>query len=158
MGKRYVSFSLAAGRYCIPVDQVLQIIRLENLLPIPKPPPYVEGVINMRGEIIPVINLRQRLEIVPVEKGDARDPDPRKRRVIVTRVGSRSYGLGVDEVREIVDINEADITPDATTFFGVRADFVLGIARREESLYIVLDLPRIFSAGREMPGALPGQV
>jgi purine-binding chemotaxis protein CheW len=158
MGKRYVSFSLAAGRYCIPVDQVLQIIRLENLLPIPKPPPYVEGVINMRGEIIPVINLRQRLEIVPVEKGDARDPDPRKRRVIVIRVGSRSYGLGVDEVREIVDINEADITPDATTFFGVRADFVLGIARREESLYIVLDLPRIFSAGREMPGALPGQV
>ena len=158
MGKRYVSFSLAAGRYCIPVDQVLQIIRLENLLPIPKPPPYVEGVINIRGEIIPVINLRQRLEIEPGEKGVAKDPEPRRRRVIVTRLGSRSYGLGVDEVREIVDINEEDITPNATTLFGIRADFVLGIARRGEILYILLDLPRVFSAGREFPGALPGQV
>ena len=158
MGKRYVSFSLAAGRYCVPVDQVLQIVRLENLLPIPKPPPFVEGVINIRGEIIPVINLGQRLEIVPSEQGDARNPDPRKRRLIVTRVGSRSYGLGVDEVREILDINETDITPDATTLFGVRADFVLGIARRDESLYIVLDLARVFSAGHMMPGVPPGQV
>ena len=158
MGKRYVTFSLAAGRYCVPADQVLQIVRLENLLPIPKPPPYVEGVLNIRGEIIPVINLRKRLEIVAGEKRDAWDPDPRKRRVIVTRVGSRSYGLGVDEVREILDINETDITPDATTLFGVRADFVLGIARREQSLYIMLDLPRVFNAGHEMPGVLPGQV
>jgi purine-binding chemotaxis protein CheW len=158
MSKRCVSFSVAAGRYCVPVDQVLQIIRLENLLPIPKPPPYVEGVINIRGEIIPVINLRRRLEIAPGEKGDATGPDPRKRRVIVTRVGGRSCGLGVDEVREIVDINETDITADATMLSGVRADFVLGIARREESLYILLDLPRVFGAGRDMPGASPGQV
>jgi purine-binding chemotaxis protein CheW len=157
MGKRYVSFSLAAGRYCVPVDLVLQIVRLENLLPIPKPPPYVEGVINLRGEIIPVINLRQRLEIVPGEKGAGKDLDPRKRRVIVARLGSRTYGLGVDDVREIVDINEADITLDATTLFGVRADFVLGIARREESLYIVLDLPRVLAGGREVHGALPGK-
>ena len=63
MRKRYVSFSLAGGRYCIPVDQVLQILRLEDLIEIPKPPPYVEGVINLRGDIIPVVSLRARLEI-----------------------------------------------------------------------------------------------
>jgi purine-binding chemotaxis protein CheW len=156
MGKRFVSFSLAAGRYCIPVDQVIQILRMENLIPIPKPPPFVEGVINLRGDIIPVVNLRQRLE-VPAPSGAAKDGDSRKRRVIIARLGSRSYGLDVDEVTEIVDIDEAGISSDATTVFGGRAEFVKGIARREDSLYMVLDLPRIFSLTRELPGALPGQ-
>jgi purine-binding chemotaxis protein CheW len=156
MGKRYVSFSLASGSYCIPVDQVLQILRLENLLEIPKPPPYVEGVINLRGDIIPVVNLRQRLEIAPQEPA-AQGADTRKRRIIIARVGTRSYGLAVDDVREIVDIEDAGITSDATMLFGARADFILGIARREEHLYMLLDLSRVFSAGREAPGTLAGQ-
>jgi purine-binding chemotaxis protein CheW len=155
MGTRYVSFSLAAGRYCVPVDQVMQIVRLENLIEIPKPPPFVEGVINLRGDIIPIVNLRMRLEIGAT--GEHAAPDVRKRRVIVTRVGSRSYGLDVDEVREIVDIPEGGITSDATTLLGSHADFLLGIARREKGVYMVLDLPRVLGLGREMPGVLTGQ-
>ena len=159
MRTRYVSFSLASGRYCIPVDQVIQILRLENLIEIPKPPPYVEGVLNIRGEIIPVVSLRTRLGI-GVAAGEASAPaaaDQRKRRVIVTRLGNRSYGLDVDEVREIVDIEEGGITSDATTLLGVRADFMLGIAQREESVYIVLDLSRVLGIQRDLPGALAGQ-
>jgi purine-binding chemotaxis protein CheW len=148
MGKRYVSFSLAAGRYCIPVDQVIQILRLENLIAIPKPPPFVEGVINLRGDIIPVVNLRQRLEVPGVVA--SKDGDSRKRRVIIARLGTRSYGLDVDEVTEIVDIDEAGISSDATSVFGGRAEFVSGIARRGDSLYIVLDLTRIFTVTREL--------
>jgi purine-binding chemotaxis protein CheW len=157
MGERYVSFGLAGGHYCVPVIQVLQILRLENLMEIPKPPPYVEGVINLKGNIIPVVNLRARLEIKRDAKGGYKDPDPRKRRIIITRVGSRSYGLDVDEVREIVEIDDAGITSEATTLFGARADFIRGIARRDESLYLVLDLQRVFAAGRDIPGATSGQ-
>jgi chemotaxis signal transduction protein len=205
MGKRYVSFSLSSSSYCIPVDQVLQILRLENLLEIPKPPPYVEGVMNLRGEIIPVVKLAERLEIPGRDRGadprrgadsgadprrgadsgtdrasaaggemsvadaerripadaarsaEARAAEARRRRVIIARVGTRSYGLDVDEVREIVDIEESDITSDATVVLGARADFVLGIARREERLYVILDLVRVFGAGRDIPGALAGQ-
>jgi purine-binding chemotaxis protein CheW len=157
MGKRYVTFALAAGRYCVPVDQVHQIIRLENLIPIPKPPPYVEGVINLRGDIIPVIDLGNRLGIPPATRTGPIEPEQRRRRVIIVRLGARSYGLDVDEVREIVDIDEATITGDATTLFGARAEFVLGIARREESVYIVLDLPQVLAAGRDVPGAAPAQ-
>jgi len=154
MNKRYVSFSLAGGRYCIPVDQVLQILRLENLMEIPKAPPYVEGVVNLRGDIIPVVGLRQRLEI---QREDRREPDPRKRRIIIVRVGTRSYGLDVDEVREIVEIDDSSVATDATTVLGVRAEFVTGIARRDDSMYILLDLPRVFSAGRDLSAQLPGQ-
>jgi purine-binding chemotaxis protein CheW len=157
MSKRYVSFSLASGRYCVPVDQVLQILRLENLMEIPKAPPYVEGVVNLRGDIIPVVNLRQRLAIAREERGEHREPDARRRRVIIIRVGSRSYGLDVDEVREIVEIDDTSISTDAATMFGVRAEFIMGIARREDALYILLDLPRVFSAGRDVPAQLPGQ-
>ncbi len=152
MGRRYVSFSLGESRYCIPVGQVLQVMRLESLIGIPKPPPYVEGVINLRGDVIPVVNLRARLGIQDPEKPDRRDADPRKRRVIIARLEDRSYGLDVDEVRDIVDIDDAGITSGATTLFGTRAEFVTGIAHTEAGLHVVLDLARVLGAGRELPG------
>jgi purine-binding chemotaxis protein CheW len=135
----------------------MQILRLENLIEIPKPPPFVEGVLNLRGDIIPVVDLRMRLAIAAGEKAVRAAPDSRKRRVIITKVGSRSYGLDVDEVREIVDIDEGGISSDATTLLGVRADFLLGIAQREESVYMVLDLPRVLGIARDLPGAVTGQ-
>lgn len=156
MRKRYVSFSLAGGRFCIPVDQVLQILRLEDLIAIPKPPPFVEGVINLRGDIIPVVSLRARLEITGDETAGTGAPDQRKRRLVIARVGGKSYGLDVDEVREIVEIEEGGISTDAATMFGVRADFLLGMARREEGVYMVLDLPRVLGTSREIPGAPVG--
>jgi purine-binding chemotaxis protein CheW len=157
MRKRYVTFSLAGGRYCIPVEQVLQILRLEDLIEIPKPPPFIEGVINLRGDIIPVVSLRTRLEVTGGERGGRGIPEQRKRRVVIIRVDGKPYGLDVDEVREIVEIDEEGITTDATTMFGVRADFLLGIARRDEGVYLVLDLPRVLGTSRELPGSLAGQ-
>jgi len=153
MRKRYVSFGLGGGRYCVPVEQVLQILRLEGLIEIPKPPPFVIGVLNLRGDIIPVVSLRARLELPP-EKAARPAGDPRKRRVVITRVGGKPYGLDVDEVREIVEIEDDGITTDATTVLGGRAEFILGIARREEGVYMVLDLARVLGTSRDIP--LPG--
>jgi purine-binding chemotaxis protein CheW len=157
MRKRYVSFSLAAGSYCIPVDQVMQILRRENLIEVPKAPPFVEGVLNLRGDIIPVIDLRARLGIRSIDGPGSPPADARKRRVIITRAGERSYGLDVDEVREIVEIDEGGITTDAAIMLGVRPDFILGIARREENVFMVLDLARVFASGRDVSGTVPGQ-
>ena len=153
MRKRYVSFGLGGGRYCVPVEQVLQILRLEGLIEIPKPPPFVIGVLNLRGDIIPVVSLRTRLEL-STEKPARPAGDPRKRRVVITRVGGRSYGLDVDEVREIVEIDDGGITTDATAVLGGRAEFIQGIARREEGLYMILDLGRVLGTSRDVP--LPG--
>ena len=84
-------------------------------------------------------------------------PDQRKQRVVIVRVEGKQYGLDVDEVREIVEIDEEGITTDATMMFGVRADFLLGIARRDDGVYLVLDLPRVLGTSRELPGGLAGQ-
>jgi len=150
MRKRYVSFALGEGRYCVPVEQVLQIMRLEGLIEIPKPPPFVLGVLNLRGDIIPVVSLRARLEL-PKDKTPRTGSESRKRRVVITRVSGRPYGLDVDEVREIVEIDDGGISTDSTSVMGGRADFLLGIARREEGLYLVLDLPRILGTARDLP-------
>ncbi|HTO22102.1 MAG TPA: chemotaxis protein CheW [Spirochaetia bacterium] len=154
MRKRYVSFALGEGRYCVPVEQVLQIMRLEGLIEIPKPPPFVLGVLNLRGDIIPVVSLRARLEL-PREKVARASPDPRKRRVVITRVNGKPYGLDVDEVREIVEIEDGAVSTDSTTVFGGRADFLVGIARHEDGLYLVLDLPRVLGTARDLPIAGP---
>lgn len=154
MRKRYVSFALGEGRYCVPVEQVLQIMRLEGLIEIPKPPPFVMGVLNLRGDIIPVVSLRARLE-VPRERAPRGGVDVRKRRVVITRVNGKPYGLDVDEVQEIVEIEDGGITTDATSMMGGRADFLLGIAKHEAGLYMVLDLDRVLGITRDLPGSGP---
>jgi purine-binding chemotaxis protein CheW len=140
MGKRHVSFMLGGGSYCVPVDQVLQILRNENVLAIPKAPPFVVGVVNLRGDVLPIVDLRTRL-------GLQADEGNRRRRIIVVQLGRRTYGMLVDEVREILDLEEDAVTEEAATLFGVRAEFVRAVARRGEALYLLLDLPRIFSPG-----------
>ena len=149
MGDRYVSFILGTERYCVPVAQVLQILRHEKLLEIPKAPPFVEGVINLRGDIIPVVNLKKRLEL-PEETRERK-----KERIIITQVGSRCYGLAVDEVREIVEIDEASFQGEAASLVGAHADCTRGVARHEDTLFLLLDLSRVLSVGREAPAAGP---
>ncbi len=140
MGRRYVSFTLGSGRYCVPVDEVLQILRYENLMEIPKAPPFVDGVINLRGDVVPVVNLRERLAV-------AKEAEAKKPRIIVTQVEGRTYGLAVDEVREVVEIDDAAVHEDPSSPFAARSQFIRGIARRGDSLYMVLDLPGVLRGG-----------
>jgi purine-binding chemotaxis protein CheW len=140
MGKRHVSFMLAGGSYCVPVDQVVQILRNENILRIPKAPPFVVGVVNLRGEVLPVVDLHMRLGVQAKE-------GVRRRRIVIVQLGKRAYGMLVDEVREIVDLEEGAVTAEAATLFGTRAEFVSAVARRGDSMYLILDLPKLFSAG-----------
>ncbi|HVP19210.1 MAG TPA: chemotaxis protein CheW [Spirochaetia bacterium] len=150
MSKRYVSFVLGTGRYCVPVDEVIQILRPDGILPVPKAPPFVAGAITLRGDVIPVVNLTSRL---------SRDADSgtsaSRARIIIIRAGSRMCGLSVDEVREIVDIDETKIQEDPTGALGTHADFILGVAQQGQSLLAILDLPRVLSAGRNLQGASP---
>jgi chemotaxis signal transduction protein len=173
MGKSYVSFTLGAGRFCLPVEQVVQIVRRENLIGIPRPLPSVEGAINLRGDVIPVLDLRPRLAAAVRGEGASRSPAGKKgepgaeyrRRVVITRLGGRLYGLDVDEVREIVDFDDASIArggpPDAGAEGAgaaragaegpeTRSGLIAGVARGESGEFMLLDLARALDA---RPGA-----
>jgi purine-binding chemotaxis protein CheW len=135
-GGRFVSLLLGATGFCIPVDQVLQIVRRENVLGIPKAPHFVTGVINLRGDVVPVIDLHARLGIP--------DVGGRRKRILVVGLGTRSYGLMVDEVMGIVEAAEDEIVEGPSAC----SEFTRGFMKRGEGSLHILDLTRIVSQER----------
>ncbi len=132
MSQKYVSFSVSDNMYAVALADVVRIVGYENVTEVPKAPEYVEGVINLQGAVIPIINMRERF-------GLPRDDSLKRQKVLVVHVNQRSFGLVVDSVSEIVDVEEEDIERDATAVFGQRAEFTSGIAKLEDSLLIILD-------------------
>jgi purine-binding chemotaxis protein CheW len=133
VSERYVAFTVGTTRYCVPIAEVQRIVRRENVTEVPQAPGYVEGVMNLRGEIVPVIDMRQRL-------GVPSDDAPRKSRVIIAEVAGRLYGLHVDDVREIVEVEGESVATGNMDIINTNAEFVRGIARVGDQLLIVLNL------------------
>ena len=103
MGFRCVSFSLDDEQFGLHLDDVVHIVRPEHVLPVPGAPELVEGVLNLRGEVVPVVNLRRVLGLQEAAAG-------RRQRVIIVRREARIFGLLVDSVREI-RVDDADYRP-----------------------------------------------
>jgi len=147
MTRRYVSFSVAATRCCIPVEQVVRILRPENLLEVPRTPAFVEGVINLHGDILPVIDLRKRLGLAASSESEA---ELRRKRIVAVRFGQRSYGLEVDEIREILELDDSEVRSEGAELLGERGQFVSAVANQEHGAFLVLDLAKVLDAGRTM--------
>lgn len=139
MLRKYVGFSLDKGRYAIPVDSVVQIIRYEQITAVPTAPAYVKGVMNMRGEVIPIITIRERFGLPDLEP-------TRKNRIIVISCQNKSYGLLVDSVRELIELEEQEIEEAATASLGLKAQLVHGIAKVGADLLLVLDIDQILAS------------
>ena len=144
MGKKYVNFQIGEGHYAIPLTEVSQIIRHENVTDVPTALPYVEGVINIGGEVIPVVNLRSRFSLSAAEI-------TRKNRVIIIQRQDSRYGVLVDSVREILDLDENSIAPEAASVFGMKAEFVRGIAKIRDNVLVLLDIFKVLSTAPEIP-------
>ena len=132
MVKKYVCFAAGQGRYGIPLDQVVRIIRREEITSVPSAPRFVEGVINLRGEVIPVLHMRERFGLPREEAG-------RRSRIIIVASMERQYGLLVDEVRDIVEVEEDGDRPEGARRAGVER----GVRARDRP-------------GRREPGGAPG--
>ena len=144
MGEKFVVFQIGEGNYAIPLAEVFQIIRYENVTEVPTAPPFVKGVINFGGDVIPVINLRTRFSLPSAEI-------TRKNRVIIVQKTDIRYGVLVDGVREILDLDNDSIAPEAAAVFGMKAEFVRGIAKISETLIVLLDIFKILSTAPEVP-------
>ena len=107
MGRRFVSFGIGGSRWCLPVAEVVQIVRHENVHDLPHAQAPVAGVITLHSDVVPVIDLHEQL----ARGGPAAGPaGEKKRRILVVRLDGRPYGILVDEVRELVDLEDG---PDA---------------------------------------------
>jgi len=146
---KYLTFALAGEEYGIRIRKVKEIIGLMNITGIPQAPPYLKGVINLRGKVIPVVELRLRFGL---EEGVRTE----KTCIIVVEVaGGESQmpvGIIVDSVSEVLQIREADVesTPDLGSSEYTR--YILGMAKSESGVKILLDIDRLLNAADLMAG------
>ncbi|WP_217920816.1 chemotaxis protein CheW [Miltoncostaea oceani] len=136
-GRRLVVFHLGDEEYGVPITLVQEIIRHTPPRPVPGSAPHVQGVINLRGRIIPVIDLRSRFGIAGDRPADAK--------VVITTVDGVTIGVVVDEVREVLTLG-ADVFEPAPA--GTDADgHVEAVAKLDGRLVVVLDLVRLLHEG-----------
>ena len=133
-----VTFNLLKEEFGVEISSVQEIIRAIDITPVPGAPSHVRGVINLRGAVIPVADLRKRFD-------QSCSEETRKSRIVICSVSGRIVGLLVDEVLEVRRYGRQDVAPAPQFLKGPEADFFLGVARRGDDLVMVLDLDRILS-------------
>lgn len=138
-GAKYLTFRMQRESYAFPVMQVSEIIRIRGeITPVPQMPAYVRGVINLRGKVIPVIDLRARFQLTDITDNDQTCT------IVVQACGSQ-FGLVVDGVEEVSAITPEDMTPPPNFGADSTPDYLLGMARTRSGLKCLLDLDRIIS-------------
>ena len=143
--RQLVVFDLDAEQFGVDIATVREIIRLQEITSVPRAPEFVEGVINLRGKIIPVVCLRKRFEMDPVE----RDEDFR---IVVVDVNGTELGVVVDAVSEVSSIPESSIEPPTSLIAGENAGYLTGIAKTGHSMIMLLDIGSLLSV-REVDSA-----
>lgn len=138
-----VSFVVGAEEYAIPILAVQEINRMMSITRVPQSPPFVEGVINLRGKVIPVVDLRKRFGMTVSEAtGDER--------IIVVEIQgqteARVIGFTVDKVNRVLRIGSEIVEPAPAMACGADSEYVQGVGKLDEGLLILLSLERLFSA------------
>lgn len=147
MGKRegkYLTFTLADEEYGIGILKVKEIIGMMPVTSVPRTPQYVKGVINLRGKVIPVVDLRLKFDMDAIEYND-------RTCIIVVEIEGQSgtflIGNVVDSVSEVLSIKGDDIEDTPKFGTNLNTEYILGMAKMEGGVKILLDIDRVLSAG-----------
>lgn len=133
-GGQVVVFELAGNRYGIEISSVHEILRVTEITPMPEMPAHFEGAINLRGAVVPVLNLRSRL-------GLEKAPVDQHTRIILVSSADKVFGLIVDRVLEVNTYSDEEM--EAVDTLGGGNGVVRGIVKKEQSLWLVLNLEHI---------------
>ena len=135
-----VSFMLADEEYGVEVLKVREIIRMPTITRMPNVPQHVEGIINLRGKVIPIISMRRRFSLMECESNS-------QTRIIIMDVCGSLTGFVVDAVSEVIRIHSSEIQPPPSMVLsgGVGQEFITGVFNHAERLLIIMDIDRMFS-------------
>ncbi|MEM9066237.1 MAG: chemotaxis protein CheW [Planctomycetota bacterium] len=136
---QFVTFEVAGEEFAVDILSVHEINRMIDLTRVPQSPPEVEGVINLRGKIIPVIDLRRRFSMPEAERNE-------HSRIIVVEVHGRVIGFIVDRVHEVLRISPSIVEAAPPMVGSIDSDFISGVGKLDDRLLIMLDLERLFTA------------
>lgn len=135
---KFITFGLGREKFGIAIDKVKEIIAVYDIVPLPRTPDFIEGIISLRGDIIPVVEMRARFDMPPRE-GDE------ETRVIVLEMKDFVVGIQVDNVYEVLKLPEDAIEPPPKFMAGLKGDYIDGVAEAKGRLTIILNLDEIFS-------------
>ncbi len=130
-----VTFNLGE-EYGVQISQVHEIVRVEGVTKVPNSPAYMEGVINLRGRVLPVLNLRKRLNLSAREIG-------KDSRIMVTEVNGKVLGLLVDGVSQVIRVPAGFVEDAPEEVLEVDTDYITGVGKLKERLIILLDLEKL---------------
>ena len=133
-----VGFRVGRETYGVPITAVHEIVRVPDITAVPDAPDYLEGVINLRGQLIPIIDLRTRFSM-------ERSEHTKSTRIIVTEIGSKRVGIVVDSVSEVLNIPIEQVEGAPDMIAGVGTEYIQGVGKVNERLIILLDLTMVIT-------------
>ncbi|MCX7698231.1 MAG: chemotaxis protein CheW [Candidatus Goldbacteria bacterium] len=144
MEKKVVGFKLKDEEFAFDIMKVVEIIKLKEITEVPTAPDFIEGVINLRGKIIPVIDLRKRFN-VDIEERD------RKYRIVILEFGKmQNVGIIVDEVTKVLTVTDEQLLPVPQTVSQAGAKYIESIIKIDDKIIILLDIEKIFSESEKI--------
>jgi len=138
-----VVFKLGREEYGVSILQVQEIKRITEITRVPHSPDYIKGVMNLRGSVLPVIDLKKRLSLPPEEYTE-------DTRIIIIKVEEIVVGMIVDAVSEVTTIDQNSIEPPQAVVGGIAADYLSGVGKLENRLLILLNTDAIIGMGQEV--------
>ncbi|MEQ2130002.1 MULTISPECIES: chemotaxis protein CheW [Caldanaerobacter] len=138
MPKQIVVFKLNNEDFCVDINQVVEIIRLQTIIKVPDAPSFVEGITNLRGTVIPIIDLKKRFNLPTSEKNE-------NNRIIVVNVTERPVGFIVDSVTEVLRVEDSTIQEAPDIIKGIGREYITSIINLNGRLIINLDLHKILT-------------
>ncbi len=141
-----VGFRLDSEDYAIAITKIQEIILMKPITRIPQVPDFIEGLINLRGSVIPIVNLRRRFGLAPREVDD-------DTRTIVVNIHDKTVGCIVDTVTQVMRINREQIQPPPLSVLAIAHQYIAGLARLDDRLLIVLDIDRLFEDQSQISGS-----
>lgn len=137
-----VTFKLGNEEFALDILKVQEINRVVEITKVPKAPDFVEGVINLRGRVIPIVDIRKKFHLNIKEA-------TKETRIIVVNIMNKTIGLIVDSVSEVLRISSSTIQPPPPLIAGLDSDYIKGVGKLDERLIILLDIDRIFTTGEQ---------
>jgi purine-binding chemotaxis protein CheW len=133
-GVRYLSFSLGTEEYALPLLSVKEVIAVPEITPIPFTPPHFLGIMNLRGQVISVIDLRQKLGIKPKASAETA--------IIICDLDPLSLGVVVDAINSVLSPNESELSEKPEIQSTRNTDYITGVYRKDEQLVVFLNIAK----------------
>jgi purine-binding chemotaxis protein CheW len=137
-----VTFQLGEELYGINIMDVKEIVRVQEVRALPNAPAYVEGIFNLRGEIIPIINLHKRFHL---KKAFSSEEDELLSGFIIIEIDGMKLGVIIDRVSRVVSVEKENIQPPPQMLTGIGAEYIQGVVRQEEGYLILLNIRDLFN-------------